>query len=258
VDPSLAVAFGFGLLIATLTAPVGVSGAVFMLPVQLSVLHVPSPAVTPTNLLYNVVAVPGALVRYRAAGRLWTTLARQLLSGTIPGVVIGAIVRLYLLPNGTVFKILISVFLLPLGVWLLAAGGRRSERSAPLATRVLVAMGFVAGLVGGVYGIGGGSLLAPALGASGAALAEVAPAALLCTFVTSCTGAATYAVIALTGHEGAGPQWVLGIACGLGGLVGGYLGAALQPHLPQRGLRLLLAVVAIGVSVAYLVDVVRR
>ncbi|MFF5230234.1 hypothetical protein [Dactylosporangium sp. NPDC000521] len=43
------------------------SGAVFLFlflfPVQLSVLHVPSPAVTPTNLLFNVVSGPGALAR---------------------------------------------------------------------------------------------------------------------------------------------------------------------------------------------------
>jgi uncharacterized protein len=59
-----------GLVIAMFTAPVGVSGAVFLLPVQLSVLHVPNPAVTPTNLLYNIVAAPGALLRYSLQGRL--------------------------------------------------------------------------------------------------------------------------------------------------------------------------------------------
>ncbi len=37
----------------------GVSGAVLLLPVQISVLGVPSPAVTPTNLLFNVAATPG-------------------------------------------------------------------------------------------------------------------------------------------------------------------------------------------------------
>jgi hypothetical protein len=39
-----------GLVIAALTTPVGVSGAVFLLPVQVSLLGAPSPAVTPTNL----------------------------------------------------------------------------------------------------------------------------------------------------------------------------------------------------------------
>ena len=42
-------------LVAALTAPAGISGAV-LLPFQVSVLGTPSPAVTPTNLLYNVVA----------------------------------------------------------------------------------------------------------------------------------------------------------------------------------------------------------
>ena len=41
--------FGAGLLISVVTTPVGVSGAVFLLPAQLSVLQVPSPAVTPTR-----------------------------------------------------------------------------------------------------------------------------------------------------------------------------------------------------------------
>jgi uncharacterized protein len=54
------VALLVGMAVAALTAPVGVSGAVFLLPVQLSVLQVPNPQVTPTNLLFNVVSGPGA------------------------------------------------------------------------------------------------------------------------------------------------------------------------------------------------------
>jgi hypothetical protein len=62
--------FAAGLLLSVVTAPVGVSGAVFLLPVQLDVLGVPNPRVTPTNLLFNVIAVPGALVRYQRQGQL--------------------------------------------------------------------------------------------------------------------------------------------------------------------------------------------
>lgn len=40
------------------------------------------------------------------------------------------------------------------------------------------------------------------------------------------------------------PDWPLGLACGLGGLIGGYLGARLQPHLPETTLRLLLGALA--------------
>jgi uncharacterized membrane protein YfcA len=37
-------------LLTLLTTPAGVSGAVLLLPIQLSILHVPSPALTPTKL----------------------------------------------------------------------------------------------------------------------------------------------------------------------------------------------------------------
>jgi uncharacterized membrane protein YfcA len=47
-----------GLLIALVTTPAGVSGAV------------PSPAVTPASLLFSIVAVPGALLRYRRSDHL--------------------------------------------------------------------------------------------------------------------------------------------------------------------------------------------
>ncbi len=63
-----------GFVISVVTTPVGVSGAVFLLPVQLSVLGVPNPAVTPTNLLFNVVSGPGALLRYRRRGSLASPL----------------------------------------------------------------------------------------------------------------------------------------------------------------------------------------
>ena len=54
-------ALGAAFAIALLATPAGVSGAVLLLPFQVSVLGTPSPAVTPTNLVYNVVATPGAL-----------------------------------------------------------------------------------------------------------------------------------------------------------------------------------------------------
>src|SRR6188508_484367 len=82
--------FVAGFVIATITSPVGVSGAVFLLPFQLSVFGVPNPQVTPTNLLYNVLSGPGALIRYARRGQLRGPLARHLVVGSAPGVVIGA------------------------------------------------------------------------------------------------------------------------------------------------------------------------
>ncbi|WP_433305195.1 TSUP family transporter [Actinoplanes sp. CA-030573] len=50
------------------------------------------------------------------------------------------------------------------------------------------------------------------------------------------------------------PHWALGLLCGAGGIIGGYLGAKLQPHLPERALRLLLGALATAVALLYLVQ----
>ncbi|MEU5253683.1 sulfite exporter TauE/SafE family protein [Streptomyces longwoodensis] len=246
-----------GLLISVTTAPVGVSGAVFLLPVQVSLLGVPSPAVTPTNLLYNVVAGPGALFRYWRAGRLGGPLTRLLLAGTLPGVVLGALIRVFAVPGPRVFRLLVAALLLPLGLWLglrtiRPAPARDPRPPSPRATRTLA---LLVGAVGGVYGIGGGSLLGPILVGRGTPVATVAPAALAATFITSTVGAATYALLSLTATGDIAPDWLLGLSCGAGGLLGGYLGAHLQPHLPETALRLLLAALATGIGALYTVQV---
>jgi uncharacterized membrane protein YfcA len=257
-----------GLLIAVVTAPVGVSGAVFLLPVHLSVFGVPSPAVTPTNLLYNVVAGPGALWRYRRGGALRDPLVRRLVAGTLPGVVAGAAIRVYALPGPGVFRVLTAALLLPLGLWLCARTLRPPRRPAGSAAAppepagpgpaALTGLALAVGTVGGIYGIGGGSLLGPVLAARGLPMARVAPAALAATFATSAVGAAAYVLLSLTGAGGSAvvPEWGLGLACGLGGLVGGYLGARLQPRLPERALRLLLGTLAAALGLAYAVRAV--
>jgi uncharacterized membrane protein YfcA len=244
------------MLIAVMTVPVGVSGAVFLLPVQLSVLKVPSPSVTPTNLLFNIVAGPGALLRYRRHGDLAGPLTRQLVAGTLPGVVIGAVIRVFAVPGPRVFRLLIAVFLLPLGTWL-AIRTLRPPQQAPataLSPRAITVLALAVGIVGGIYGIGGGSILGPVLAGRGLPVSRVAPAALTSTFLTSIAGAATYAVLALTTPGNIAPDWPLGLLCGLGGLAGGYIGAHLQPRLPETVLRLLLASIAIALAVLYAIQ----
>ncbi|MFF3968942.1 TSUP family transporter [Streptomyces rubiginosohelvolus] len=258
--PTGLLGFAAGLLISVATAPVGVSGAVFLLPVQVSVLGVPSPAVTPTNLLYNVVAGPGALLRHHRAGTLRGPLTRLLVLGTVPGVVVGAVIRVFAVPGPSVFRLLIAVLLLPLGGWLCLRTLRRASRPAPArepSPRAVTRLAMAVGVAGGIYGIGGGSLLGPILVGRGMPVAKVAPAALAATFVTSVVGAGTYALLSLTTTGDIAPYWSLGLACGLGGLCGGYLGAYLQPRLPETALRLLLGVLALGVGGLYAVQLLR-
>src|SRR5215216_4600035 len=117
--------------IASVTTPVGVSGAVFLIPVQVSVLHTPSPAVTPTNLLYNLIAIPGALARFHREGRLRGPLTRLMVLGTLPGVVAGAVIRVELLPGPEAFLLVVAAVLVPLGAWLALVGAPDRPAAAP-------------------------------------------------------------------------------------------------------------------------------
>jgi hypothetical protein len=242
-------------LLALVTTPAGVSGAVLLLPLQLSVLHVPSPSVTPTNLLFNVAATPGGLLRFGREQRLRGPLTRVLVAGTLPGVVLGAILRVELLSGGRAFELIVAFVLLPLGLWLIL-GAQRSARPRPEASRAgrraIWLLALAVGTIGGIYGIGGGSVLAPILIALGYSVYEVAPATLTATFLTSLAGIVAYQVLQLLHHGAIAPQWVLGACLGVGGFAGSYCGARLQRHLPERSLRRLLGVVACLVAARYL------
>lgn len=239
-------------LIALVTTPAGVSGAVLLLPVQVSVLKVPSPAVTPTNLLFNVFSTPGALWRFRSEGRLIGPLTRLLVAGTLPGVVAGAFTRVEWLSDSRSFTYVAACILLPLGLWLIL-GSQRIPREQPRQTGrpAVWLLALAVGTVGGIYGIGGGSLLAPILIALGFSVYEVAPATIAATFVTSIAGIATYQVLQLSYGGAIAPEWVLGAFLGLGGFAGSYCGARLQSHIPERSLRRLLGVIACLIAARY-------
>lgn len=254
IQPVL-ISFAAGLALAMTTAPVGVSGAVFLLPFQMSVLQVPNPAVTPTNLLFNIVAIPGALARYRTRAPLRSSpLTARLLAGTVPGVVAGAVIRVFLIPGPRPFRLLVAALLLPLGIWLCLPNRTRRRQRPPAqpSDRFIAALAVGVGIIGGIYGIGGGSLLSPILVGRGLPIPTVAPAALTSTFVTSIAGAVTYTILAATtaGHDIA-PDWAIGIAAGAGGLIGGYLGARLQSLLPEPVLRTILGALAIATAALY-------
>jgi hypothetical protein len=240
--------FVAALVIATITTPVGVSGAVFLLPVQLSLLGVPSPQITPTNLLFNLFAAPGALLRYRRSAVVDGRLVAQISVGSVPGILVGAALRVHIVPDLHAFRLIAAGVLLPMGVLVLR---RRPLRMSPLSSPALAGLAFVVGTIGGLYGIGGGSLLAPLLVGTGMSVTRVAPAALMSTFLTSAVGVVAYAVLAKGASGHVEPNWALGIACGLGGLLGGSLGARLQAHVPERRLRDGLGLLAIALSLAY-------
>lgn len=290
--------------ISACTSMGGVSGAFLLLPFQMSVLGFVSPAVSPTNMVYNVVAIPSGVWRYLREGRMVWPLTWAVVLGTLPGVIAGGFIRLHWLPDPKPFKAFVGCVLLYIGVRLFldlrkragagqATSADRQPRDPPSSTpasealrwdvRVvesswrrirydfqgtthscsspaIFALSLAVGIVGGVYGIGGGAIIAPFfVTIFRLPIHTVAGATLMGTFVTSVAGVAFYQLIApyyASSGMAVAPDWLLGALFGVGGLGGMYVGARLQRFVPARWLKLGLALVLLYVAGRYVIGFV--
>jgi uncharacterized membrane protein YfcA len=275
VPPLVAFAISF------FTSMGGISGAFLLLPFQMSVLGFVSPSVTATNFLYNVTGTPGGVYRYVKECRFVWPVAILIVTGIIPGVLIGYYLRITYLPDPKTFKFFVGCVLMLIAFKLLkeAFNGKaattaesctltdRVEEASiemkatrfnfkgatySFATAKLLGLALAVGIIGGVYGIGGGSIIAPFLITFfGLPVYAIAGAVLLGTFVSSLAGVTFYSLIPINGAVAA-PDWLLGILFGAGGLMGMYLGARVQKYAPEKWIKLMLGTVIIIVASRYI------
>ncbi|MBM4274245.1 MAG: sulfite exporter TauE/SafE family protein [Deltaproteobacteria bacterium] len=103
------------LVVSTFTSMGGVSGAFLLLPFQVSILNFTSPAVSPTNLVFNIVAIPSGVYRYIREGRMNWPVTWVVIVGTLPGLLFGALIRVNWLPDPRNFKLFVGCVLLYIG-----------------------------------------------------------------------------------------------------------------------------------------------
>jgi uncharacterized protein len=290
-----------GLVISFFTSMGGISGAFLILPFQVSVLGFTSPAVTPTNLVFNVVGIPSAVYKYFREGRMNWPLAWNIIVGTFPGLFLGGIIRIVYLPDPRPFKLFAGCVLLYIGGRMLyqviaqrgrstaataaetkmrqAAGknsagldsGRHAVKTISWSlarteyeffgerfsfhTTGLFILSLIVGLIGGIYGIGGGAIIAPFIVTFfHLPIHTIAGATLMGTCVTSIGGVFFFEFVGpLFAQAGAPvrPDWLLGFLFGIGGFVGMYLGASVQKYVPGAIIRPMLAIVISVVGLRY-------
>ncbi len=274
-------------VISCFTSMGGVSGAFLLLPFQVSILGFAAPAVSPTNLMFNVVAIPSGVFRYYREKRMVWPLVWAIIVATLPGVFLGAIIRIRYLPDPASFKLFAGLVLLYIGARLcydiISRKGHKPARSVAssrfvvsdpaisvktisyefdgmryqISTTAVLLLSFGVGLVGGIYGIGGGAIVAPFLVAVfGVPVYTIAGAALTATFATSIAGVLFYSLIAKfytdTGMA-ITPDWQLGALFGIGGAAGMYVGARLQKFVPEVAIKTILAASILFVAARYVV-----
>ena len=296
-------------VVSFFTSMGGVSGAFLLLPFQMSFLGYTNPSVSATNQVFNIVAIPSGVYRYWREGRMVWPLTWVVIVGTLPGVFIGAIVRVTCLPGPKHFKLFAAGVLLYIGIKMVrdllkkttgnntqsnsekrfqemvksrgpkpfeagSSGGglfqtvtvthfnlRRLgftfyDESFDISLWGIFILSFIVGIVGGIYGIGGGSIIAPFFVTFfGLPVYIVAGAALLGTFVTSVAGVVFYQAIApFYPHLSVAPDWLLGILFGVGGMVGMYLGARCQKFVPAKAIKWMLACIMVLTATKYIFE----
>jgi len=103
-------------VISFCTSMGGVSGAFLLLPFQVSFLGYTNPSVSSTNQVFNIVAIPSGVYRFWKEGRMVWPLTAIIIAGTLPGVFIGAYVRIAYLPDPQNFQLFVGLILLYMGV----------------------------------------------------------------------------------------------------------------------------------------------
>ena len=116
-------------------------------------------------------------------------------------------------------------------------------------------LAFIVGIIGGVYGIGGGAIIAPfCVAVFHLPVYTIAGAALMATFITSIAGVIFYSVIPAPGGTPTMPDWLLGFLFGIGGAIGIYFGARFQKFVPQKIIKLMLGGVILFLALSYIVQ----
>lgn len=280
--------------VSLITSMGGVSGAFLLMPFQMSILGYTSPSVSATNQLFNVIAIPSGVYRYIKEKRMVWPLAVYVIIGTLPGVIFGAIIRVHYLPNPTNFKIFVGLVLAYIGFRMLKDLIRKSSKNEsshmknikfinknPNFETVLLStsgkkiiyefsgaifscskitifiMSFIVGIVGGVYGIGGGAIMAPFfVSFCGLPIHTVAGAALMGTLATSVVGVGFYQFLSIFyAGQPIAPDWRLGILFGLGGTLGMYCGARIQKYISSIYIKILLSFIIFSTAFSYIKNI---
>jgi uncharacterized protein len=272
--------------ISSLTSLGGLSGAFLLLPFQVSVLGFTGPAVTSTNLLFNIVATPAGVIAILREKRMVWPLAIVLSIGTLVGVFVGALARIHLLPDPRGFKLFVAMVLVYIASRLLHSALQKTMKISTannksftvtnssltlkhvkftfhgedfwLSTLSLFLLSTVVGVVGTIYGIGGGAIIAPFLVAVfRIPVYAVAGPAFFSTFVSSVGGVLAYSILEWAGVS-AGlkvqPDWFLGSLLGIGGAIGIYLGSRMQRFVPARLIKLVIFAGVSFVVVKYVLE----
>lgn len=226
---------------SVLASMVGLGGGLIIVPV-LIFLGLPPQIAAANSLMATMANAAGSTVVYAKQKRIDYPRAIKLGLMAVPGSVLGAIVLVDAEPG--IFGVLLAAALV------VAAGYvflRPKMSSRPLSgTHVIMvlsaAASFLAGVISSYFGVGGGVIFVPLMVIIlGMSMMRAAPTSMFALMLTSIAGVTTHGIL---GHA----DMLLAALLSAGALAGGMAGARLSLVVGERYLRVMAAVVMVGVA----------
>jgi len=223
-----------GVVAGFFSALFGVGGGLVIVPLLLLVAHWDErPAMATSLAAIGMTALTGTIL-YALHGKVDPSYAALVGLPAAIGAVVGAALQQRIRRRG--LSLLFSVLLVGVAIELLLSPPRLSESFA-----LAVALGFSAGILAGLFGVGGGILFVPTLLALGLSQLHAEATSLLAILPTAAAGTWRQSRYGNVRWRSAG---VLGLSS-IAGTEGGILVAT---SLPEDVLRRLFAVLMLGVA----------
>ena len=226
---------------------IGLGGGIIIVPV-LTFLGF-SPALTASNSIFAVFSnAIASSISYAKQRRIEYSIGLRLGLLSIPGTIVGAFVSSDITP--TLFKILFALILISASIYIFSK--RKIEpKNYNLSKQIMIlaiAASFFAGIISGLFGVGGGIIFVPLMVlAIGLSMKKAAPTSQFILLFASGTALVTHTLL---GH----PDFYQALLLSIGAFVGGLVGARLSLEIKENSLKILISIVLIAAAVKLFID----
>lgn len=218
-----------GLVSGILAGLLGIGGGTILVPLLVAVGYAPVKAVATSSLAILITSISGSVQNWRMGYFDWK---RVILLG-LPAIFtaqIGVYISNHILPYILLFAfgilLLINIYLVELRKRLSARETGETQRFNPVLARIFT--GGTAGILAGLFGVGGGVIMVPLqmllLREQIKVAIQTSLGVIILTAVSACIGHT------LKGNV----LFIPGVLLGIGGLIGAQISTRVLPRLPDR------------------------
>lgn len=226
---------------------IGLGGGIIIVPVLTFFGF--SPALAASNSIFAVFSnAVASSISYAKQRRIEYSIGLKLGILSIPGTVVGAFISSEITPS--IFKILFALILISASIYIFSKR-KIEQKNYNLSKQIMIlAIGasFVAGIISGLFGVGGGIIFVPLMVvAMGLSMKNAAPTSQFILLFASGSALVTHTIL---GH----PDFYQALLLATGAFVGGLIGARLSLEIKENSLKILISIVMIAVAVKLFID----